>query len=110
MENQMGKAIREKRKAMGYSQQELGDLVGRTPSQIGQIERGITKPSVDVLIKIVDTLSLDANTMFSEREISDELKDSMVMLEKIDPDRREFILEIIRIAYKKTKQDKGADS
>ena len=64
MENRMGKAIKYKRRLLGYSQQELGDMVGRTPSQIGQIERGITKPSVDVLIKIVDVLSLDANMSF----------------------------------------------
>ena len=103
MENIMGKAIRDKRIALGYTQQELGDMVGRTASQIGQIERGETKPSVDVLIKIVDALSLDANTMFAGRSISDELKDSMVLLERIDPDRRAFILDIIRMAYKQTK-------
>ena len=83
MENQMGKAIKYKRRLLGYSQQELGDMVGRTPSQIGQIERGITKPSVEVLTKIVDVLSLDANMMFSTCEVSDELKDSMIMLEKV---------------------------
>ena len=105
MENRMGKAIKYKRRLLGYSQPELGDMVGRTPSQIGQIERGITKPSVDVLIKIVDVLSLDANMMFSEREISDELKDSMIMLEKVDPVHKKFILDIIRMAYKQTKQE-----
>ena len=105
MENQMGKAIKYKRRLLGYSQQELGNMVGRTPSQIGQIERGITKPSVEVLTKIVDVLSLDANMMFSTREVSDELKDSMIMLEKVNPVYKEFILDIIRMAYKQTKQE-----
>lgn len=102
----MGKAIREKRIALGYTQQELGDKVGRTTSQIGQIERGITMPSVEVLTRIVQALSLDANLMFSDREISDELKDSMILLEQVDPERRKFIIEIIRMAYKQTKQEK----
>lgn len=102
----MGKAIREKRIALGYTQQELGDKVGRTASQIGQIERGITMPSVEVLTRIVRALSLDANLMFSDREISDELKDSMILLEQVDPERRKFIIEIIRMAYKQTKQEK----
>ena len=106
MDNKMGKAIREKRLALGYTQQELGDNVGRTASQIGQIERGITKPSVDLLIRIVEFLSLDANTMFADREISDELRDSMIMLEQIDPAHRAFILDIIRMAYKQTKKPK----
>ena len=102
----MGKAIREKRIALSYTQQELGDKVGRTASQIGQIERGITMPSVEVLTRIVQALSLDANLMFSDREISDELKDSMILLEQVDPERRKFIIEIIRMAYKQTKQEK----
>ena len=84
----MGKAIREKRIALGYTQQELGDKVGRTASQIGQIERGITMPSVEVLTRIVQALSLDANLMFSDRVVSDELKDSMILLEQVDPERR----------------------
>lgn len=102
----MGKAIREKRIALGYTQQELGDKVGRTASQIGQIERGITMPSVEVLTRIVQALSLDANLMFSDRVISDELKDSMILLEQVAPERRKFIIEIIRMAYKQTKQEK----
>lgn len=102
----MGKAIREKRIALGYTQQELGDKVGRTASQIGQIERGITMPSVEVLTRIVQALSLDANLMFSDRVVSDELKDSMILLEQVDPERRKFIIEIIRMAYKQTKQEK----
>ena len=106
----MGKAIRDKRIALGYTQQELGDSVGRTASQIGQIERGITKPSADVLIRIVEFLSLDANAMFVDREISDELRDSMIMLEQIEPTRREFILDIIRMAYKQTKNTKEEGS
>ena len=106
MENLMGKAIRDKRIALGYTQQALGDKVGRTASQIGQIERGITKPSVDVLIKIVDALSLDANLMFSDREVSDELKDTMVLLEQVDPEHKKFIIDIIRMAYKQSHHPK----
>ena len=43
--------------------------------------------------------------MFSTREVSDELKDSMIMLEKVNPVYKEFILDIIRMAYKQTKQE-----
>lgn len=103
----MGKAIRERRIALGYTQQELGVKVGRTASQIGQIERGMTMPSVEVLTGIVHVLSLDANLMFYDCEATDELKDTMAMLRQISPDRQKFILEIIRMAYKETKQAEG---
>ena len=107
MKNRMGKAIREKRIALGYTQQELGIKVGRTASQIGQIERGMTMPSVEVLTGIVHVLSLDANLMFHDSETSDELKDAMAMLRQISPERQQFILEIIQMAYKEISQTEG---
>lgn len=106
MDNRMGKAIRDRRLALGFTQEELAENVDRTASQIGQIERGITKPSVDVLIRIVEFLSLDANTMFNGDEKNDDLRDSLVMLQQIDPTYREFIMQIIRMAYKQSKRKK----
>lgn len=91
---------------MDYTQKEPGDKVGQTAGRIGQIERGVTTPRVEVLTRIVPALSLDANLMFSDREISDERKDSIILPEQVDPERRKFIVEMIRMAYKRTEQEK----
>ena len=64
-------------------------------------------PSVEVLTGIVHVLSLDANLMFYDSETSDELKDAMAMLRQISPERQQFILEIIQMAYKEISQTEG---
>lgn len=50
--------IREKREQMGISQKELAEKCGITQSFLCDIEQGRTRPSLDVSIKIADTLKL----------------------------------------------------
>lgn len=42
MENRLGQVIREKRKMLGLSQDNLGELMGVSTGFIGQLERGET--------------------------------------------------------------------
>lgn len=100
MESQIGQVIKARRKVLGYSQEDLAEIVDRTPSHIGQIERGDSLPSVDVLIKIVDVLSIDGRQLFSSGECMDEMTDITCMLSKLDPQIQTFISDIIRMAYK----------
>ena len=100
MDNRMGQVIRARRQALGYSQEELAEIVNRTPSHIGQIERGDSFPSVDILIKIVEVLSIDGRQIFSDSEAPDEIGDVACMLGKLEPQIQSFIFDIIRMAYK----------
>ena len=100
MYSQIGLVIKARRKALGYSQEDLADVVNRTPSHIGQIERGDSLPSVDVLIKIVEVLSIDGRQLFSTSENINEMTDITCMLSKLEPQIRTFIIDIIRMAYK----------
>lgn len=97
----MGQVIRAKRKALGYSQEDLAELVDRTPSHIGQIERGDSLPSVDTLIKLVEILSIDGRQIFSNGNESGEIEDIVFMLGRLDSNIQAFIFDIIRMAYKK---------
>lgn len=99
MNNQLGQMIKKKRISLGYTQDTLAELVGRSTGQIGQIERGEVYPSVEVLIKLIDILSIDPRLLFSEQAVSNTLQDTMVMLSKLEPQMQEFISEIIRVAY-----------
>ena len=96
----MGQVIRARRKALGYSQEDLAEIVDRTPSHIGQIERGDSLPSVDILIKIMDVLSIDGRQIFSNTDLTDEIGDAACMLGKLEPQIQSFIFDIIRMAYK----------
>ena len=84
MENRIGEAVREKRKAIGYSQEELAEKLGKTSSFIGQIERGTSLPSLETLAQLTQLLAIDANVYFyntADRNL--ESREFYLMLEQI---------------------------
>lgn len=99
MSEQFGRVIKEKRTSLGYTQENLAEMVGRSTGQIGQIERGEDYPSVEVLMKLIDILSIDPRLLFADQAVSNKLQDTMVMLGKLEPQMQEFISDIIRLAY-----------
>jgi len=64
MENKFGAIIKDKRKLFGLSQEQLAEKIGKTPSFVGQIERGVSLPSYETLSQIVQVLAIDANLFF----------------------------------------------
>lgn len=63
---QLGKKIREARKARGLTLQDVASEVQLTASHISQIERGVTNPSVSALLGIAGVLGLPMEYFFSE--------------------------------------------
>ena len=55
----IGKRIKEARKSMGYSQQELGDLLDVTKVSICGYEKGTRTPTLDTFMRLVDILKMD---------------------------------------------------
>jgi transcriptional regulator with XRE-family HTH domain len=100
MENRIGAAIREKRRAFGYSQGELAAKVGKTASFIGQIERGVALPSLDTLSQLTRLLAIDANIYFFDHpDRHQESREFYRMLEQLTPEMRKLSLEIIKRIY-----------
>lgn len=55
----MGKRIKELRIHLGLTQKELGTKIGVAQNTITQYERGLSKISIDILIKL--TIALDSS-------------------------------------------------
>lgn len=47
------------RRKRGLTQEQLSELAGLDRSYISQLERGLTNPSLDVLLRIAQALELD---------------------------------------------------
>ena len=89
-------AIRESREARGLTQERLGELVGKSPSYIGQIERGLSFPSIPVLARLVEVLNIDANTLFyDEADDSPASNEIARCASRLSPDKQEFMLTMI---------------
>ena len=61
---EMGKVIQTHRKAIGLSQEELAFQAGIDRTYISQIERGISNPSLFIIVKVASVLQLSLNQLF----------------------------------------------
>jgi transcriptional regulator with XRE-family HTH domain len=60
-----GRAMRQRRKALGLSQEELGDRAGLEQSYISNIEAGLRNVSIDNIARIAKSLDVDIAALFS---------------------------------------------
>lgn len=69
-QQEIGKAIKDRRKKLGVNQQTLADLAGVAVNTVVAIERGEGNPQLSTLLTILDTLGLqlDINTKRLEYE------------------------------------------
>jgi y4mF family transcriptional regulator len=69
-QQEIGKAIKDRRKKLGVNQQTLADLAGVAVNTVVAIERGEGNPQLATLLTILDTLGLqlDINTKRLEYE------------------------------------------
>ena len=54
--DQLGRRIKERRRALGHTQDTLAEALGVSVGYVSQIERGVTKVSLDTLASIAARL------------------------------------------------------
>ena len=60
----LGKNVQQLRHLRGWSQEKLGELSGQTTKIIGQVERGQTNITIDILTDIARGLSVNVADLF----------------------------------------------
>jgi transcriptional regulator with XRE-family HTH domain len=68
---ELGKFIQDQRRRTHLSVRRLADLSGISNSYLGQIERGLRKPSADILHQLSKALSISAETLYVRAGILD---------------------------------------
>jgi transcriptional regulator with XRE-family HTH domain len=71
----VGQFIRNQRDVAGMSLRQLSHLAKVSNPYLSQVERGIYKPSAEVLKAIADALQISAETLFTRAGLIDEVKD-----------------------------------
>ncbi len=69
---ELGSFIREQRRAARLSLRKLSDLAGISNPYLSQIERGLRKPSAEILQAIAKALSISSETLYVRAGILDE--------------------------------------
>jgi transcriptional regulator with XRE-family HTH domain len=71
---QVGRFIREQRRAVGLSVRKLASLAGVSNPYLSQIERGLRRPSAEILNGIAKALRISSETLYVQAGILDERK------------------------------------
>lgn len=69
---ELGKFIRDQRRTASLSLRKLSSLAGVSNPYLSQIERGLRRPSADILQAIAKALSISAETLYIKAGILDE--------------------------------------
>lgn len=99
----IGDRIKRVRKSKGMTQEVMAEKLNVSIGYISQVERGITKISLDLLGAISSILDCDVAFLISESAIhSNDYMESEIIneIKKLDNKKRKYILEIIRTTNK----------
>jgi transcriptional regulator with XRE-family HTH domain len=83
----VGKFIREQRNAVGMSLRKLASTAGVSNPYLSQIERGLRRPSADILNGIAKALRISAETLYVKAGILDDRKGAEDVVATILADR-----------------------
>lgn len=96
----IGERIKRMRKSNGVTQEVLAEHLDVSIGYVSQVERGITKISLDLLAAISTVLGCDIAYLVSESAInSNEYMESEIISEikKLDQKKKKYILSVIRL-------------
>ena len=96
----IGERIKRARKAKGITQDNLAEKLDVSIGYVSQVERGVTKISLDLLAAISSILDCDIAGFISESAINSiEYLESEIVSEfrKLDQRKKKFVLNLIKL-------------
>ncbi|WP_405779357.1 helix-turn-helix domain-containing protein [Streptomyces sp. NBC_00859] len=109
----LGEYLREQRRTAQLSLRQLADAAGVSNPYLSQIERGLRKPSADILQQLAKALRISAETLYvqagilDERE-RDELETRAVIL--ADPSISERQKQVLLQIYESFRKENGLEA
>ena len=103
--------IRKVRKKRGWSQSDLGEMIGSHLTHVNRIETGKHNPSLEVLKKIASALEVSIDYLvhgteddFQEVKIEDKnMAERIKLLNTLDPEDRKAVIRVIDAMLTKKK-------
>src|ERR687891_580843 len=101
----LGEFIRDQRRNARLSLRKLSELAGISNPYLSQIERGLRKPSAEILQAIAKALRISAETLYVRAGILDEERDADLIAEILkDPGISERQKQVLIDIYKSFKE------
>ena len=110
---ELGEFIREQRRSSRLSLRKLSDLAGISNPYLSQIERGLRKPSAEILQSIAKALRISAETLYVRAGILDEDREHDLVAEilkdgSISERQKQVLIDIYRSFTDESPADKAA--
>ncbi len=112
-QNDLGSFIRDQRRLTHLSLRKLAEVAGVSNPYLSQIERGLRKPSAEILQQIARALSISAETLYVRAGILDDRAGSVDVVGEIrrdpslSPDQRQALIRIYESFRAETSPDHG---
>jgi transcriptional regulator with XRE-family HTH domain len=103
--NSIGEFIKSQRELANLSLRQLAEMASISNPYLGQIERGMYKPSADVLKNIASALRISAESMYAQAGLLDEtpphegapgVEDAVKADPALSTDQKETLMRIYR--------------
>jgi transcriptional regulator with XRE-family HTH domain len=84
----LGAFIRQQRERSAISLRKLADVAGISNPYLSQIERGLRKPSAEILKRLARGLSISAESLYTQAGLLEHRDDHPMVVEAIQADQR----------------------
>ena len=108
---ELGEFIREQRSVARLSVRRLSDMAGISNPYLSQIERGLRRPSAEILQQIAKALRISAETLYvragilDPREVGSDLTEAILAEPELTDEQKQTLLRI----YLSFRRENGAD-
>jgi transcriptional regulator with XRE-family HTH domain len=99
---ELGEFIREQRQVGRISLRKLSELAGISNPYLSQIERGLRKPSAEILMQIAKALKISAETLYvragilEERENDEDVVAAVLRDHRLGEEQKQTLLRVYR--------------
>lgn len=100
----MGLRIKERRKELKLTQDELSEMIDVSVKHFGMVERGLTGLSIENLIKLSDILGVSLDYIIKGEANMDEWRCTLSTLQKVPRGKEHLIKELINLGVSLTKE------
>lgn len=96
----LSKHMRQRRKSLGITQEQLADRAGLTPNYVARLEMEKRLPSFTVLVALASALEMPVSELLlsdAGEPAADEAKEMARIMSSLEPEDIEFVLNNLRM-------------
>lgn len=99
----MGLRIKEKRKSLKLTQEEIAEMLDISVKHFSEVERGLTGLSIENLIKLSNILGVSIDYIVKGEADKDKWNCTLSALQRVPKDKEDIIKDLINIGIKLTR-------